>query len=276
MRWDDDEYQFLASDELPVMLQSPKNGRYGFVLYDACWNILKKAFEPCEIPVARLVEVCRSLPFPLGEIALSWGHGYGGVSKLELQTRFPWEEVYRKFSHGTEWLEYAEENPCEVLDIPVILKLRLGCPPVWVPGKQALDCFSWLPWEILEAIAVELPTPTALNLRLVSVSFLPLLSSGMFWAPRFEARRERGFLFEKWNNRDITDWLSLDRLTSDAVCSNDLRNRRRMWSLIWPLVDLTKLNLAAHTEFCHSLEKLPLREWTRVAGKRISGDLDRN
>ncbi|CAF9922822.1 MAG: hypothetical protein ALECFALPRED_002235 [Alectoria fallacina] len=199
----------------------------------------------------------------------------GASRSLNFKTRFPWEDVYTEISHGTEWREYAKENLYEVLDIPAISKQRLGCPPVWASGKQALDCFSRLPWEILEAIAVELPTPTALNLRLVSVSFLPLLSSGMFWASRFQVRQERGFLFEKWNNRDTTDWLSLYRLTSDAVCSNGLRNRRRIWSLIRPLVDLTTLNLAAHTEVCHNLEKLPLREWTRVGGNMISGDLDR-
>jgi hypothetical protein len=83
MRWDDDDYYFPASDELPVMQQDPLNGRHGFILHDACWHLLRKAFQPSEILLERLVKVCESLPFPLRGNVVSWGHDYGGLHFLD-------------------------------------------------------------------------------------------------------------------------------------------------------------------------------------------------
>ena len=83
VRWDDHNYHFQASDELPVMQQCPENGRHGFVLHDACFRLLQKALEPDNIPLERLLWVCRSLPFPLRGIGVCWGHDYGGLTLLD-------------------------------------------------------------------------------------------------------------------------------------------------------------------------------------------------
>ncbi|KAF2471330.1 uncharacterized protein BDR25DRAFT_393460, partial [Lindgomyces ingoldianus] len=58
------------------MRQHPLNGRHSFVLHDACWHLLQRAFQPSEIPLKRLLEVCESLPFPLQGNGVCWGHDY--------------------------------------------------------------------------------------------------------------------------------------------------------------------------------------------------------
>ena len=56
---------FKASDRIPVMWQNPVSGRHGFVLHDACWWLLKTAFDTESVPLGRLLNICGSLPFPL-------------------------------------------------------------------------------------------------------------------------------------------------------------------------------------------------------------------
>jgi len=69
---------------------------------------------------------------------------------------------------------YAEENP---YDAPEISALCLEYPPKCFFKTPQDDCFSRLPWEILEAIAILLPTNDALSLCYVSTAFLSLLSN---------------------------------------------------------------------------------------------------
>ncbi|KAF2793398.1 hypothetical protein K505DRAFT_337834 [Melanomma pulvis-pyrius CBS 109.77] len=42
-RWDDDDSN-LRLHELPVMRQPPLHGRHGFILHDACWMLLRRAW----------------------------------------------------------------------------------------------------------------------------------------------------------------------------------------------------------------------------------------
>lgn len=90
-----------------------------------------------------------------------------------------------------------------------MLTTRLEHPTELSLDTKPHDCFSKLSWEILEAIAIELPTEDALGLRRISRAFLPLFSSATFWASRFKASADRRFMFETWNSRDVTDWMSL-------------------------------------------------------------------
>lgn len=55
---------FPETDELSVMTRNPVNGCHGFVLHDACWHLLQRAFQPSEILLKRLLKVCESLPIP--------------------------------------------------------------------------------------------------------------------------------------------------------------------------------------------------------------------
>jgi hypothetical protein len=263
-RWDDDHYLFPASDEIPVMRQHPLNGRHGFVLHDACWHLLQRAFQPVEIPLKRLFEVCESLPFPLRGNGICWGHDYGGLLVLDSQDRYPWEDRLVGHRHRTSL--YAKENPYNVPEIPALLMMRLEHPPEWLPKTQRHDRFSMLPWEILEAVAIKLPTDDALGLRLVSKAFLPLLSSGIFWASRFEAGGDLDFIFEKWKSRDATDWMSLYRLISHGHNSPGLRNRRRIWDLIRPLTNLTSLRLAEGSKTACVDQNFARPRWSKVPG----------
>ena len=266
MRWDDEGYLFPASDELPVMRQGPINGRHGFILHDACWHLLQRVFQPGEIPLERLVEVCESLPFPLRGNGISWGHDYGGLHFLDNLNYYPWEDRLLEECHNAETLLYAKSNPYDVPEIPTLLAARLDHPTELPLDGKASDCFSSLPWEILEAIAATLSTGDALSLRLVSQAFLPLLSSATFWASRFEACADRGFIFETWRSREIIDWMSLYRLTGRTHGPSGLQNRRRVWDLARQLKNINSLHRADNLTMTNLGENnAPLR-WSKVAG----------
>jgi hypothetical protein len=266
MRWDDDGYSFPASDELPVMRQGPLNGRHGFVLHDACWHLLQRVFQPGEIPLERLVEVCESLPFPLRGNGISWGHDYGGLYFLDNLKYYPWEDRLLGEGHNAETLLCAKSDPYDIPEISTLLTTRLDHPTVLPLDKKLHDCFSRLPWEILEAIAVKLPTDHALSLRRVSQAFLPLLSSSTFWASRFKASADRGFIFETWKSLEVTDWMSLYRLTGRTHGPSGLQNRRRVWDLARPLENITNLRLAEDLTMTSLNENLARLRWSKVAG----------
>ncbi|RFU28209.1 hypothetical protein B7463_g8130, partial [Scytalidium lignicola] len=266
MRWDDDDYHFPASVELPVMRIHPVNGRHGFVLHDACWHLLQRAFQPSEIPLERLVEVCESLPFPLRGNGVSWGHDYGGLHFLDDLNYYPWDERLLEECHNATLLLYAKRDPYIVPQIPTLLVTRLEHPTELPLNTQPNDCFSRLPWEILEAIAVKLHTDDALGLRRVSAAFLPLLSSATFWASRFKASADRGFIFEIWNSRNVTDWMSLYRLTGRTHGPSGLQNRRRIWDLVRPLKDIASLRLADSLKTTSLDERFACLRWSKMSG----------
>lgn len=266
MRWDDHDYLFQASDELPVMRQCPENGRHGFVLHDACWRLLQKALEPDNIPLERLLGVCRSLPFPLRGIGVCWSHDYGGLTLFDNQDHYPWEDRLMEQYNSSETHQYAKENPYDVPEIPGLLMMCSQKPPYLVPKTRGGDCFSTLPWEILEAIAINLPTGDVLNLRRASKAFLPVLTSQTFWASRFEAGHDRDFIFETRNNKESRDWITLYRITNHAHSPPGLKNRRRVWGLIRELIDLLRLCLDNALESsCINLSADGLR-WSEVTG----------
>ncbi|TVY93033.1 hypothetical protein LAWI1_G004137 [Lachnellula willkommii] len=266
MRWDDDEYHSPASDELPVMRLDPVNGRHGFILHDACWHLLQRAFQPSEIPLERLVEVCESLPFPLRGNVVSWGHDYGGLHTLDDLNYYPWDDRLLEECHNGKVLLYAKSDPYDVPEIPKLLVTRLEHPIELPLNTQLNDCFSRLPWEILEAVAVNLPTDDALGLRCISPAFLRLLASATFWASRFKASADRSFIFETWKSRNVTDWMSLYRLTARTHGPSGLQNRRRIWDLIRPLEDITSLRLADNLKTTSLDEEFACLRWSKVAG----------
>ncbi|KAH0558968.1 hypothetical protein GP486_004412 [Trichoglossum hirsutum] len=254
---------------LPVLDGLPATGHDGFVLHDACWLLLQRAFQPDEIPLGRLLEVCQSLPFPYLGSSINWGHYYGGLYIPDDQCHYPWEDQRTEGDYNEKMYSYVQENPYNVPEIPPLLAMRLEHPPEWLPKTQRRDCFSRLPWEILEAVAIKLPTGDALGLRLVSKAFLPLISSGIFWASRFEAGGDRDFIFEKRKSRDTTDWKNLYRLTGHANNSPGLRNRKRIWDLIRPLADLISLRLAEGPGTACEDRSFANLTWSKVVGDII-------
>ncbi|KAK3178681.1 hypothetical protein OEA41_000818 [Lepraria neglecta] len=196
MRWNDRDYHLEASDRVPVMRQSPVNGRHGFVLHDACWCLLKVALDTESVPLERLFNICESLPFPLWWEGVCWDHDYGGLALIDEQGHYPWEDRLTEPTVYTKVHEYAQANPYDVPGISRLLVMPSDCPPGAMPTRQGKDCFMRFPWEILEAIAALLPTTDALTLRLTSKSFSRILTSQSFWASRFVPGRERDFVFE--------------------------------------------------------------------------------
>ena len=247
MRWDDDNYEFPASDTLSVMNKPPLHDGHGFVLHDVCWGLLQKAFGPGEVPLKRLLEICRSLPFPSGHLGLGWSHDYGGLFKIDTQEYFPWEEHYIRTSNCGMTDSCALTDPSEESGVSAMStkwSKHTKHPSEWAPKRPGVDCFSRLPWHILEAIAVELVTRDVLNLRFASICFQPIFFfRALFWASRFRPDGELGFLFEKLNIRKTTGWLNLYRFLNSASCPLILRNRRRIWELIRPLVNSVKTRL---------------------------------
>lgn len=96
-----------------------------------------------------------------------------------------WEDSLLEQSSGSETYKYARENPYDMPEISKSPEMRMTNPPHLFAQAQPGDCFSTLPWEILEVIAVDLPTGDALAMRRASRALLPVLTSQIFGRPDF-------------------------------------------------------------------------------------------
>lgn len=248
------------------MEQVPENGKHGFILHNACWRLLQKALEPDSIPTERLLAVCRSLPFPLRGLGVCWAHDYGGLTYFDNRDHYPWEDLFRGEHSRSEIYQYAHANPYDVPEVPALLKTSLKSQPLLISKAHEGDCFSKLPWEIREAIAIKLPTEDALNLRRASAEFFFILTSQTFWASRFEAGGDRDFVFEERSKRERRDWFTLYRVTSHACKLPGLKNRRRVWGLIRALVNLLRLRLNNTLENPRINLGADGLKWSEVAG----------
>ena len=236
-RWDDEEHDTI---QLPVMQQCSDNGRHGFVLHDSCWSLLQKASEPTLISIHRLVEVCESLPFPLRTSTVCWGHDFGGLWAIRSRNAFAWQEEFFQPRQPSTVFWDGLEDPFDVSCIPKMLAADIRLPFAKPLVKASGDCFALLPWELCVKVAILLSTNDALNLRRASASFLPLYTSGCFWASRFSADGERGFLFEAQRPRGYLGWLTLYKLSRPSHCPSELRNRQRVWGLTNMIANLVQ------------------------------------
>ena len=256
------------------MRQRPANGRHGFVFHEACWALLQEFYHPGPVPLARLLEICNSLPFPLRGAGVSWGHDYGGLVILDNQNHYPWEDQLVERDEDSIECQHARENLYDVPKIQQLLKEPQQSPSsrkdfsFLRPISEREDCFIRFPWEIREELAVYLPIADVLSLRRASRAFVHIFSSQPFWASRFKANSERGFLFETRNSREPRDWRSLYRRTNNVYSPPGLQNRKRVWNLIQSLANII------HVRWNHSSE---LSRWDlSTAGLRwkdIAGDL---
>ena len=110
---------------------------------------------------------------------------------LDKQAHYPWEDRLAGLTVYSEIHRNTQANPYDVPDISRLLVMPSDHAPDSMPSSQCKDCFTPLPWEILEGIAKPLPTTDALILRLASRSFVCILTSQSFWASRFAPGRER-------------------------------------------------------------------------------------
>ncbi|KAJ5096875.1 hypothetical protein N7456_007596 [Penicillium angulare] len=247
-RYDDVDLDARQMEDFPVMIHS-YDGIHGYICHEKCWNLLREALKPNEIPLDRFIDICESSPFTYG--ALDWGHDYGGIYDIDFEvfqnTAYPWKSRLIDMQEPTSSnaLRYALEDPYNVPGIARILlktahESSTNISNYSLPVKPP-DCFGIFPWEIREAIANALSTRDALSLRQASRSFYSMVGSPAFWASRFRYGADRGFLFEKSNAAESRDWLSLYRMTSYRQCPPGLKNRRRIWGLVEYIVQLINL-----------------------------------
>ena len=258
-----------------------KDGNHGFVIHDACWCLLQKASHPFTIPLENIILVCESFPVPIWTTALNWGHEYGGYMELDIEGSYPWLECLERRS-----IAYIQDrgiflNPLAGLNFDELQ--NLGSSETLVQNKTTLqprkehpDVFSQLPWELCEMICFNLATEDALNLRLASLTFLPLVSSFRFWFSRFEPDGEKGFLFEvreqqKYNLEasTLSQLYRASRKLSEDRC---LLNRDRVWRLArqaLPLFMFTGLPAQVPSGGPQTLQSSPLDQnrWIRLTGE---------
>lgn len=215
-----------------------------------------------------MIEVLNSVPWGQwggyswsGEHYYAWEHGYHGLVEFDRENYYPWESAGLQQVGGLRKIQIDTIDPCTVngieklLDSPSIsppgvgkykgrMKNNLTSSTTSTTAQQALvnkqrmsrtDCFTRLPYELVEEIAAHLPTSSVLSLRLISPAFTPPFYSQIFWATRFQASRERGFLFKIWQGPRHRDWRALYYLTNSTNLPQSLQNRKRVWDLVEPL-----------------------------------------
>ena len=218
-----------------------------------CYSLLQKIFYPHEVPVARLLDVCESFPFQ--RLGLSWGHDYGGIVRVDQENHYPWED------QDIDVVEQPElaHDPADPWNVPELLELlqdvHLGRQTKRNTTLRKLtltystilsNCFTRLPFEILQKIVTHLPTNEVRALSRTSKELATIIPSGLgqsFWASRFRDPFELDFIFEAKSYRDRLDWRELYfGIMKIMRCSLGLQNRKRIWDLIRsPISHLVRL-----------------------------------
>ena len=257
--WDDENYYPQTSDSVVLHQTHPLKGPDEFMLHDACWRLLQTAMDPHPVPLGQLLNVYKSLP------PMDWWDGHTGIMWVNKHNHYPQRPVV------PDDVLTTEESPCNILIMCELLaRTRDGSESrVQRPsrdGRESRDCFSRLPWELREEIAMALPTCDALKLRLSSRSFVDIAASQTFWASRFVRGGERDYVFEVREGKQSTDWMLLYRNSSPFHAPLGLKNRIRIWNDISSIKGLleTRLNglQSRATEHC----KDPCWVWSQVSG----------
>jgi hypothetical protein len=295
VRWDDKE--ITDTDKLQLILHGPYNYTgYAYILHASCCSLLEEYFYPGPIPVARLVEVCKSCPLlnsAWSGMCLSWGHDYGG--EVALDNLYPWEEkdfhLSGRYGRSIEDLEYREADPCRLLDLRELIQ---GANPAKskqqshkiieqtqsrqtpTTGQAAMvndmvpNCFTGLPYEILGTVATFLPTADVRTFAQASKGLKIIIPSELgqsFWASRFIF--EFDFVFEARKHQGNLDWRWLYFEIVNALhYSMSLQNRRRIWHLIQsPLSELLSLQWSGNQSLLPSNQNINKLRWKEVHGQ---------
>jgi hypothetical protein len=275
-RWDDDGYQFPATDGLPMMRQYPSNGRHGFIFHAVCYSLLQEFFHPRRVPVARLLEICKSCPFQY--LGLSWGHDYGGI--VHLMNQHPWEDQDVDNVEQPELHQHRRADPWNIPELKELLqvtkldmpkKQRVNSTKLTLIDDILSNCFMRLPLEILEYIVTYLPTDDVVILARTSkwlAMNIPSALGPLFWASRFQPPFELDFVFEARKDRGRIDWRSLYFGVVKAIHrSPGLQNRKRIWGLIRsPLSELICMHWNGSLALCPLEQNKDELRWKEVHG----------
>ncbi|CAK1360825.1 unnamed protein product [Cercospora beticola] len=232
---------------MPVMTQKPDDGAHGYALHAACWSLLETYVAPQKIDIARLLEVCGSVPYYSNCGGLAWEHCYEGFLSRDNEIEFPWGRDYGTTSSSPRadfrlmQASYADAGP----DHPMITYPDGHVPPQppqWPRGNGSVaDSFAQFPLELLEMIAILLPTKAVFHLRSASRSFLPIFESKTFWKSRFQKEGDRGFIFDLLEQPEKVDLRALWRVSAKYP---RLSNRRRIWSIMQSVVPLMDMRIS--------------------------------
>ena len=231
--------------------------------HEACWKLLKDFCAPHPIPLIRLLEVFDSVPFDGEGYDLCWDRKYRQILEYTPGVRVSKEfKLPGHYFHKWVW-DYAKLDSISTSEVERLVRQRESPPAAWrqISSNNTRDCFLKMPWELLENMVLDLDTRTALSMRLISRAFLPLLTSGIFWASRFRPERERGFLHDVFHKKDGVVWIDLYRATDDRKLPFNLRARAWVWKMARDVVTLARLQLAEPVDDANSKKMLKNVRW---------------
>ena len=269
-RYDDIDYEKGNAAEVTIESMGPwfpthygrgdfDNGLpWGYIFHEACWRLLNAVYYPAKIDLRVFLRFC--LSFPLGQRLVDWGHGYGGI--LEPQTDIPprpsrtlgrSSRIRRRLGTDSHPWDITFDSDPLILPREVehlllqettetnsnIYNLADDVRRVSLI-KTRKDCFAMLPTELRDTILFQLPSRDVRSLFLASRVFAGSQISKMFWASRFRPGLEFAFIYEQAREQFTSprDWKSLYFAVSECLIqSPNLRNRKRIWELLEPLVD---------------------------------------
>ncbi|KAI8957063.1 hypothetical protein F5Y11DRAFT_107022 [Daldinia sp. FL1419] len=259
-------------------------GYWCYVVHHACWELLRDRVDsnhtvPVNNLAGHLFTLLFNTPMSTDGISLIPGHAYGGASLFrpiegELFSRYFTHVNMTDYSFITgdvnEALQHDEESLVDEVERFYAGLANYNTSPREYSG---LDPFLCLPNELVILILTHLPSRDVCNLRLASRYSADLSSPKVldqkFWASRFDADFEMGFVFAgPFNPRptEPADWRALYLKSKGALRSelfHGFRNRHRIWHIFQHMTDGLYVRLKNESyldgpSFCN-LEAFPQR-----------------
>ncbi|CVL11776.1 hypothetical protein FPRO06_13074 [Fusarium proliferatum] len=242
----------------PTIFMDPEaaDEAWGYGFHESCWAIFTKNYTP---NLDNLFVACLSMPTD-ADALIDWGHDYEGASKIEQIGDMP-----VRTTRFRSWESIPTVLRSDPYDVPSLNKAIKGAVRLQTdvfmsrlePTVQGLksDTFSNLVPELLQAIAILLPTPDVHSLRLASPVFATLELPESFWASRFQPGCEFDYLPEV-HDTPPESWMTLYhslKIWAHGVPS--LINRQRVWGLS------KRLQATLIQMDCVSCHGSPLRTW---------------
>ncbi|KAF5002481.1 hypothetical protein FGRMN_306 [Fusarium graminum] len=205
---------------------------WGFGFHASCWTLLNKPFTP---DLRHPFAACLSMP-SIGSVMLDWGHNYGGAA---ISVKGPCgESLETRLRAGGAAYEELRFDPYHIQGINNIItsaaclqNAALSSRLTFGGKSLGRDEFCHLPTDILDMIAILLPTSDIHALRLASPVFATMDLSGSFWASRFQPDNEFGYLFEAREHSPKSCRTLYLSLAVWAPIIPGLSNRKRIWTL---------------------------------------------
>jgi hypothetical protein len=275
-RWDDKGRQLSDMRKVPSVQIEKKFGVYtyqerfeGFFLHAQCSALLTEFFYPRAIPIARLIDLCRSC------------HDITGIQDLGYSCKtlgtvdygnYPWSEFAIE-SHQN-WIEG------DLLKIPE-LEEALHNAQLGKSDEKTIDlkqiqeaignCFTKLPPEILGYIMTFMYTNDVKTLSHTCKAlkiYIPAELDTSFWASRFQVPFEFGFVFEAQQFKRKLDLRSLYfKIVSAIPKSPGLQSREHIWGFIQsPISELLSLRWNSNPILQPTSEIEDKLRWKEVYG----------